>query len=157
MRSTESAAPSWLACGPTVSTGEGAFRKITSAVDPRISLPSPLRPCVPITSKSIPCSSIAFARTFQSSPVLTTDSVQEKIPQRLGLDELRHILFGMVRDRNRNAVRRDAGRDRVCDPQEASAELGKQAGDRKSTRLNSSHSSISYAVFCLKKKKVRGR
>src|SRR3978361_2556942 len=26
--------------------------------------------------------------------------------------------------------------------------------DRKSTRLNSSHSSISYAVFCLKKKKL---
>src|SRR2546427_4281454 len=28
-----------------------------------------------------------------------------------------------------------------------------QAQDRKSTRLNSSHSQISYAVFCLKKKK----
>src|SRR2546427_4258282 len=28
-------------------------------------------------------------------------------------------------------------------------------GDRKSTRLNSSHSQISYAVFCLKKKKYR--
>src|SRR5688572_17594180 len=28
-----------------------------------------------------------------------------------------------------------------------------EAGDRKSTRLNSSHSQISYAVFCLKKKK----
>src|SRR2546430_8211588 len=28
-----------------------------------------------------------------------------------------------------------------------------QSGDRKSTRLNSSHSQISYAVFCLKKKK----
>src|SRR2546430_9044061 len=27
-------------------------------------------------------------------------------------------------------------------------------GDRKSTRLNSSHSQISYAVFCLKKKNV---
>src|SRR5689334_24080967 len=27
--------------------------------------------------------------------------------------------------------------------------------DRKSTRLNSSHSSISYAVFCLKKKKIK--
>src|SRR3712207_8367368 len=26
-------------------------------------------------------------------------------------------------------------------------------GDRKSTRLNSSHANISYAVFCLKKKK----
>src|SRR2546430_9485687 len=27
--------------------------------------------------------------------------------------------------------------------------------DRKSTRLNSSHSQISYAVFCLKKKKIK--
>src|SRR2546427_3281896 len=34
---------------------------------------------------------------------------------------------------------------------EAGAAHG-QAGDRKSTRLNSSHSQISYAVFCLKKK-----
>src|SRR6478672_13054210 len=30
-------------------------------------------------------------------------------------------------------------------------------GDRKSTRLNSSHDQISYAVFCLKKKKKRKR
>src|SRR2546430_9855344 len=30
-------------------------------------------------------------------------------------------------------------------------------GDRKSTRLNSSHSQISYAVFCLKKKKRKTR
>src|SRR5689334_24359659 len=34
------------------------------------------------------------------------------------------------------------------------ASVGGRCGqDRKSTRLNSSHSSISYAVFCLKKKK----
>src|SRR3712207_8379964 len=31
-------------------------------------------------------------------------------------------------------------------------DLGRH-GDRKSTRLNSSHANISYAVFCLKKKK----
>src|SRR2546427_5935371 len=31
-------------------------------------------------------------------------------------------------------------------------ELSAALGDRKSTRLNSSHSQISYAVFCLKKK-----
>src|SRR5256885_5632596 len=31
---------------------------------------------------------------------------------------------------------------------------GRAAGDRKSTRLNSSHLVISYAVFCLKKKKT---
>src|SRR5207249_7093524 len=31
----------------------------------------------------------------------------------------------------------------------------KDLGDRKSTRLNSSHVSISYAVFCLKKKNIQ--
>src|SRR5437763_10957979 len=31
----------------------------------------------------------------------------------------------------------------------------RRAGDRKSTRLNSSHRCISYAVFCLKKKKSK--
>src|SRR5205085_10178437 len=46
----------------------------------------------------------------------------------------------------------------LCDLQglgraEAAARLGVAEGDRKSTRLNSSHSQISYAVFCLKKKK----
>src|SRR2546427_6917604 len=41
----------------------------------------------------------------------------------------------------------------------AAQDRGRQAGggetvqDRKSTRLNSSHSQISYAVFCLKKKR----
>src|SRR5689334_23771181 len=35
---------------------------------------------------------------------------------------------------------------------QALAARGVAAEDRKSTRLNSSHSSISYAVFCLKKK-----
>src|SRR2546422_982476 len=43
------------------------------------------------------------------------------------------------------SLQREAGCDRP---------LGRDAeGDRKSTRLNSSHGYISYAVFCLKKKK----
>src|SRR5438067_8904049 len=33
--------------------------------------------------------------------------------------------------------------------------ISRSSADRKSTRLNSSHVSISYAVFCLKKKKHR--
>src|SRR5947208_12983221 len=33
----------------------------------------------------------------------------------------------------------------------------REAGDRKSTRLNSSHQIISYAVFCLKKKKAKSK
>src|SRR3712207_7056937 len=43
---------------------------------------------------------------------------------------------------------RDADQGREDDPDET--DLGRR--DRKSTRLNSSHANISYAVFCLKKK-----
>src|SRR5690606_39578188 len=55
----------------------------------------------------------------------------------------------------RRAVRRRPGRHprvplgRARDP--------RRRGDRKSTRLNSSHVKISYAVFCLKKKKMTGQ
>src|SRR3989442_11531062 len=38
---------------------------------------------------------------------------------------------------------------------QASESIDSCKGDRKSTRLNSSHVRISYAVFCLKKKKQR--
>src|SRR5947207_4352891 len=37
------------------------------------------------------------------------------------------------------------------------ADLGDTPADRKSTRLNSSHTVISYAVFCLKKKKQQDK
>src|SRR2546427_2970550 len=40
---------------------------------------------------------------------------------------------------------------------ESSTRRGDWQADRKSTRLNSSHSQISYAVFCLKKKKKKKR
>src|SRR5688572_31380774 len=56
------------------------------------------------------------------------------------LDEALGIVLGaqgVIRERLAT-IRRDA--------------LQGDAGDRKSTRLNSSHSQISYAVFCLKKK-----
>src|SRR2546429_6557746 len=38
--------------------------------------------------------------------------------------------------------------------QSQSRKIAARRGDRKSTRLNSSHGYISYAVFCLKKKKI---
>src|SRR2546429_4581168 len=50
----------------------------------------------------------------------------------------------------------EAGADRadlVADDRAAGVLLDSCAADRKSTRLNSSHGYISYAVFCLKKKK----
>src|SRR5438270_2219265 len=42
----------------------------------------------------------------------------------------------------------------ACEPG-TGERIGEGSLDRKSTRLNSSHSQISYAVFCLKKKIIR--
>src|SRR5687768_18038626 len=51
-------------------------------------------------------------------------------------------------------VDRDDGAEDLLAEQLVRRVLGQhQRGDRKSTRLNSSHGYISYAVFCLKKKK----
>src|SRR3712207_8740656 len=53
----------------------------------------------------------------------------------------------------------DAGDERshkIADPvPERAGETAGKDRDRKSTRLNSSHANISYAVFCLKKKKLQ--
>src|SRR3712207_6932530 len=42
--------------------------------------------------------------------------------------------------------------DHMVNRLEDAVSLLRELGDRKSTRLNSSHANISYAVFCLKKK-----
>src|SRR2546430_4149464 len=56
---------------------------------------------------------------------------------------------GVPQPRRRRFLQRELeNRQRVIDPPRA--RVGET--DRKSTRLNSSHSQISYAVFCLKKK-----
>src|SRR2546429_4979064 len=53
------------------------------------------------------------------------------------------------------APRRCSLRDRSLSPAASrAAKLPTKVPDRKSTRLNSSHGYISYAVFCLKKKKI---
>src|SRR5690348_18055202 len=57
----------------------------------------------------------------------------------------------------------EGGRVRAADVHRRASDVVRVGGDRKSTRLNSSHPSISYAVFCLKRKTrfalllVRGR
>src|SRR5688572_32566081 len=52
-------------------------------------------------------------------------------------------------------ARRDTNIIVVTSDSRGSGKLGPFGQDRKSTRLNSSHSQISYAVFCLKKKKKK--
>src|SRR5438876_10824746 len=78
---------------------------------------------------------IFFFSFFFFNDTATTEiytlSLHDALPICSGQEGTRHV-------RNRPAYMRE--------PQES--------GDRKSTRLNSSHPSISYAVFCLKKKKI---
>src|SRR2546422_6369025 len=70
-------------------------------------------------------------------------------------------LFRSAASRNRCSVRRTRAsrrRRRAChavpDAANDRPPHGRKHADRKSTRLNSSHGYISYAVFCLKKKKT---
>src|SRR5688572_31255877 len=70
-------------------------------------------------------------------------------------------LFRSELARRRHRVARGLGPAFVNEPVEAvqikfiGVDAEQVTVDRKSTRLNSSHSQISYAVFCLKKKKKR--
>src|SRR5687768_18286203 len=66
----------------------------------------------------------------------------------------RRATSSTVPDRERQQEQRD---QRAEDQRTAVTEDcgGQAAQDRKSTRLNSSHGYISYAVFCLKKKKKK--
>src|SRR2546422_7687304 len=78
-----------------------------------------------------------------------TLSLHDALPisrQRRQLRDLRRVVArrGPGREPRRRAHDRHGDRRR---------DRARRAGDRKSTRLNSSHGYISYAVFCLKKKK----
>src|SRR5256886_3899522 len=65
-------------------------------------------------------------------------------------DRLAKIRFGQAR----GAARADGGQcaSEMAPNLPAKRDRSRHRRDRKSTRLNSSHSQISYAVFCLKKK-----
>src|SRR3712207_7475342 len=70
-----------------------------------------------------------------------------------------HPYSGVERDVLRDGERhlRDGVLDDADAGDLADAHAGDPHVDRKSTRLNSSHANISYAVFCLKKKKKLNR
>src|SRR3712207_7146342 len=60
-----------------------------------------------------------------------------------------HVAPDRQRDRLHNFQRHACGQARRATARADAG--GPQGGDRKSTRLNSSHANISYAVFCLQK------
>src|SRR5690606_41953070 len=63
-------------------------------------------------------------------------------------------LPGARQDAWQAGVRPGRGEEQA-DRRQRHQDAGAGAADRKSTRLNSSHVKISYAVFCLKKKKIQ--
>src|SRR5207249_11969838 len=69
------------------------------------------------------------------------------------LPDLRDALFDVSQEVHTPPIARTAGPDAPAPGDLHAADAGPHGRDRKSTRLNSSHVSISYAVFCLKKKK----
>src|SRR3712207_7814318 len=71
-----------------------------------------------------------------AAPLFVHGAIEHELPLRLR--------------RRRGGAERDA--DHGAEPAEQRAGCSGCHGDRKSTRLNSSHANISYAVFCLKKK-----
>src|SRR5207253_7973029 len=101
-------------------------------------------------------SSFSFSFTAPSPTALYTLSLHDALPIYRRLRRVSARPLPREHTRRRAATHR-ARRGRVF---AAEAQPGRQdtlrgVQDRKSTRLNSSHVAISYAVFCLKKKKKK--
>src|SRR5690606_40710170 len=113
------------------------------------------------TAPSDPLLSVSFSDAYlhlvlRSFPTRRSSDLLDAVP----LDLLASHLFG--KPLRRAVVLRPVELDgdvalRIV-PVEVQPFVGERVGqDRKSTRLNSSHVKISYAVFCLKKKNWRER
>src|SRR5690606_41829090 len=100
-----------------------------------------------------------------STPVISPLSLHDALP----ISRLRQLAIGVGSEipcrrryrprhrslRGRRAVARQGDRSAACPSRVTGqrggrSEIGRRRLDRKSTRLNSSHVKISYAVFCLK-------
>src|SRR5258708_23510171 len=85
-----------------------------------------------------------------------TLSLHDALPiSRPALPGLPHVVWELarLRDRPRRPPSNPRRRDRGHESANVALAGRSRRRDRKSTRLNSSHQIISYAVFCLKKKK----
>src|SRR3712207_7924913 len=88
-----------------------------------------------------------YTTLFRSQIVRLADEAAD-----VGQRELDEVGARLVADHPARAA--DGPQQGECQATGSGARLEhRRTGDRKSTRLNSSHANISYAVFCLKKKK----
>src|SRR2546422_6232900 len=85
---------------------------------------------------------------FPYTTLFRSRGVAEHARSTPGVDDRRLDVLDLPRRMGLARERRDAG-----DVRRGHRRARERRTDRKSTRLNSSHGYISYAVFCLKKKK----
>src|SRR5207302_2760741 len=109
----------------------------------------PTDPCTLVTTTRVDASVLI---TDTATTALYTLSLHDALPICPGLGQGR----ARPADRAEDLARRPGVRHRQAGghPDRGGGHVRGRHGDRKSTRLNSSHVKISYAVFCLKKKKL---
>src|SRR5205085_6880663 len=111
----------------------------------------------------IPCTPLSpFRLVFNAPPPpeIYTLSLHDALPISASREHESHRALRKAPDRRRSVrLRRKWRRARLCAYRifDGGQSTCCRLQDRKSTRLNSSHSQISYAVFCLKKKKIYNR
>src|SRR5699024_12220758 len=88
-------------------------------------------------------------QTFRTHPF---SHIDKKFTSFIGLNKLKKMVKQIYAAHVINQKRQEIG---LIGTDQVLHMLFKGNPDRKSTRLNSSHVSISYAVFCLKKKKTK--
>src|SRR2546427_3573713 len=113
----------------------------------------------------LPASSVFFFLNDRAPPEISPLPLPAALPIYIRLPPLRRIrtepdVFVTFANPERRTPAENRGFARdfrrgygVPPPKIAGSPVALRCRDRKSTRLNSSHSQISYAVFCLKKKK----
>src|SRR2546430_12694065 len=89
----------------------------------------------------------------------TTLFRSERLDRVGAVEQTHHHLLAVLRGHHRDAQVERPSAHRAADASvlRAAPFADVEIGDRKSTRLNSSHSQMSYAVFCLNKTRVEDR
>src|SRR5690606_41133789 len=106
-----------------------------------------------------PCCSCIYLKLIHHSPATTSlaDQMHVVIECELAVRVAKTFeprATPYTRDEVRAAVAEVMPAFELIEDRNADYKSSKATSDRKSTRLNSSHVKISYAVFCLKKKKT---
>src|SRR2546427_3692260 len=104
-----------------------------------------------LTDPALDDALVAYLMNDEPLPMLNGFPIRLVVPGKFGVYWIKHLTWirALTREDTNYWM---AAAYRIPDTPDGNTTPA-QAADRKSTRLNSSHSQISYAVFCLKKKK----